>query len=98
MFKRKFESDSENEADCESISNGSAIQTQKRQRKSDSDKELADAAHNTNQIKSSQQNNDNNEVSDCDPDDILDRVVEPKKSANENEANLSVLDYLEQEF
>ena len=94
MYKCKFD----NEADCESISNGSAIQTLKRQRKSDSDKELADAAHNTNQIKSSQQNNDNNEVSDCDPDDILDRMVEPKKSANENETNLSVLDDIEQEF
>ena len=67
MYKRTFESDSDNEADCESISNGSAIQTQKRQRKSDSDKEPADAAHITNQSKSSQQDNDDNELSDFDP-------------------------------
>ena len=46
------------------IVNPSAMDQQKQQRKSDKNKELADAAHNTNQIKSSQQNNVNNEVSD----------------------------------
>ena len=82
--KRKFESDSDNDS-----SEAGFTRTQKRQ-KSDSDKEPADTAHihNTNQSEGLHQNTDNNEVWDCDPDDILDRIVEPKRSVSENQNKL----------
>ena len=81
---RKFESDSDNDS-----SEAGFTRTQKRQ-KSDSDKETADTAHihNTNQSEGLHQNTDNNEVWDCDPDDILDRIVEPKRSVSENQNKL----------
>jgi len=68
--------------------------------RSQTDKEPADAAHihNTNQSEGLHQNTDNNEVSDCDPNDILDRMVEPKRSVPENQTNSSLLDDTEQEF
>ena len=87
----KFWSETDNDS-----SEAGFTHTQKRQ-KSDSDKEPATTAHNTNQNKGSHQNTDNNEVSDCNPDDILDRMVEPKRSVPKNQTNLSLLD-IEQEF
>ena len=87
----KFWSDTDNDS-----SEAGFTHTQKRQ-KSDSDKEPATTAHNTNQNKGLHQNTDNNEASDWNPDDILDRMVEPKRSVPENQTNLSLLD-IEQEF